>query len=80
MRYSLVLVLFFASSLAIAGSDKWHGLSNGDNPHANGGCASKKDKMAKFHKFHGKDLKHGEKDQKVEAKVNSKEPKLEDFI
>jgi len=73
----LGMVLFAGSALAGEG---WHKFSSGDNPHAAGGCASKKDKMAKIHKFEGKEWKNNGSEQKVEASKASKEPKLEEFI
>jgi len=79
MKHALVLGLTLFTSIAFAG-EGWHSFSAGDNPHAKGGCASKKDKMAKIHKFHGKDWKQADAEEKVDTQAVKKTPKLEDFI
>jgi len=70
------------SGVSLAG-EGWHSSSD-KNPHAKGSCASKKDKVAQMHKFHGKDWKHADSEKKVDANVDinevKKTPRLEDYI
>lgn len=80
MKYAMILGISLFTGVAMAG-EGWHKFSSSDNPHAKGGCASKKDKMAQLNKFHGKDFKkHSEMEKKVDTQESKKEPKLEDFI
>lgn len=81
MKYALILGVALFTGVALAGEgEAWHNFSSGVNPHAEGGCASSKDKVAQFHKFHGKELNEVDSDKKVEDPQVKKEPKLEEFI
>ena len=79
MKNVLILGVILFSGSAFAG-EGWHKFSDGGKMHSKEGCASKKDKMAQFHKFHGKDGKLEKADKNLEAKSSEKKPKLEDFI
>lgn len=80
MKYTILLGVLLFSGAALAG-EGWHNFSSSsENPHAQGGCASKKDKMAQFHKYHGKKWDQADADEKVDVKKEKAEPKLEEFI
>lgn len=79
MKYALILGITLLSGAAFA-TEGAHDFSSGDNPHANGGCASKKGKVAQFHQSHGKDWKNTKSEKKVDSKEVKKVPNLKNFI
>ncbi|MDH3325131.1 MAG: hypothetical protein OEM38_00275 [Gammaproteobacteria bacterium] len=78
MKYILITGVILFSSVSFAG-EGWHSLSE-NNPHAKGGCASKKDKVAQMHKFHGKDWKKAEAEKKVDNQNVKPVSRLKDYI
>ncbi len=79
MKYAIILGVVLFSGALIAG-EGMHKFSSGNNPHAEGGCASKKDKMAQFNKFHGQDWKQADAEKKIDTQDVKKEASAEDFI
>ena len=79
MKYAITLGLSLFACSVIAG-EGWHNFTDQDNPHAKGSCASK-DKMAQFHKYHGKDWQHDESaEKKVEQSDKKEKPALDQYI
>ena len=77
---SMTLISGMAFSAAVFAGEGLHSFSSGDNPHANGGCASKKDKVAQFHKFNGKDWKKADAEKKLDRQDVKKTSHLKDYI
>ena len=76
----IVLVVMILFSGSVFSGDAWHKFMTEDNPHAKGGCAAKKDKMAEFHKFHHKKWQQADNEKKVDSKEKQKPDNLEDYI
>jgi len=79
MKRLPIFVIALFSSIAFA-SEGLHDFSSKDNPHAKGGCASKSDKVVRFHQFHEKSWRHENRERKLDVKNKERKVKLSDFI